>query len=68
MSASATQCGHNKPFGVQIMFPLNTTPFTRGIRIWTPSNTWFLGPTRVHTANGISIGLALIAGMKIITD
>ena len=30
-------------------------------RIWTPSNTWFLGPTRAHNPNGISIGSAVFA-------
>jgi len=29
--------------------------------MWTPSNTWFLGPTGVHTANGISIGSTIFA-------
>jgi len=29
--------------------------------IWTPSNTWFLGPTRVQILNGISIGSAVFA-------
>jgi len=29
-------------------------PFTWGI--WTPFNTCFLGPTRVHNPNGISVG------------
>ena len=24
--------------------------------IWTPSNTWFLGPIRTHNRNGVSIG------------
>jgi len=32
-------------------------------RIWTPSNTWFLGPTQVLNLNGISIGLAVFAGL-----
>jgi len=31
-----------------------------------PSNTWFLGPTRVHNPNGISIGLAIFAGLIIV--
>jgi len=29
--------------------------------IWTPSNTCFLGGTRVHNPNGILIGSAVIA-------
>jgi len=28
--------------------------------IWTPSNTWFLWPTRVHNPRGISIGSAVL--------
>jgi len=28
--------------------------------IWTPSNTWFLGPNRVHNSNGISISWAVL--------
>jgi len=29
--------------------------------IWTPSNTWFLGSTRLSIPNGISIGSAVFA-------
>jgi len=32
--------------------------------IWTPSNTLFLGPTRVHNPNGISIGSAILQGSR----
>jgi len=38
------------------------------MRIWTPSNTWFLGPTRVHNPNGVSLGSAVFAGLKIVID
>jgi len=41
-------------------------PFPWGI--WTPSNTWFLGPTRVLNPNGISIGSADFAGLTSMTD
>ena len=34
------------------------------IGIWALSNTWFLGPT----ANGISIGSAVFAGLTKVTD
>jgi len=37
-------------------FPLKIAPSHGGI--WTPSNAWFLGPTRVLNPNGISIGAA----------
>jgi len=33
-----------------------------------PSNTWFLGPTRVLNPNGISIGSATFAGLIGVTD
>jgi len=36
--------------------------------IWTPSNTRFLGPTRVQIPNGIPVGSAIFAGITIMTD
>jgi len=36
--------------------------------VCTPPNTCFLGPTRVHDPNGISIGSAVFAGLTIVTD
>ena len=36
--------------------------------IGTPSNTWFLWPTRVLNPNGISIGSAVFAGLTTVTD
>jgi len=47
-------------------FPRKIDPFHGGI--WTPSNTWFPGPTRVHNPNGISIGSAVFARLTIVTD
>jgi len=41
-----------------VLFP-NNCPFAWGI--WDPSNTCFLGPTRVHNPNDISIGSAVFA-------
>ena len=38
------------------------------VGIWTPSNTWFLGLTPVHTPNGILISSAIFAGFVIMTD
>ena len=32
------------------------------------SNIWFLGPTRFHNPNGISINSAAFAGLTIVTD
>jgi len=37
-------------------------------RIQAPPNTWFLGPTRVHTPNGISIGSAVFVGIKVVSN
>jgi len=46
--------------------PLKIAPSHGGI--WTPSNTCFLGPTRVHNPNGISISSAIFAGLTSVTD
>jgi len=35
---------------------------------WHPVYYWFLGPSRVHNANSISIGSAAFAGLAIMTD
>jgi len=47
-------------------FPLQNCPFPWWI--WTPSNTWFPGPTQVLNPNGISIGSAVLAGLTSVTD
>jgi len=47
-------------------FSPQNRPFPWGI--WTPSNTWFLGPTRVPNLNGISIGAAVFAGLTSVSD
>ena len=36
--------------------------------IFTQCNTCFLGPTRVHSPNGIEIRSAVFAGLTIVTD
>jgi len=36
--------------------------------IWTPCNTWFIGPTRVLDPNGISIASAVFAGLANVTN
>ena len=41
--------------------PPNITHFPWGI--WTPSNAWFLGPTRIYPPIGISIGTEVFAGL-----
>jgi len=45
---------------------LPNCPFAQGDL--DPSNTWFLGPTRVHNSNDISIHSAVSAGLTIVTD
>ena len=47
-------------------FPLKIPPFHGGSG--TPSNTWFPGSTRVLNAKGISISLAVFAGLTSVTD
>jgi len=42
--------------------------YIRGPRYGSPSNTWFLWLTGVHSPNGISIGSAVFAGLTIMTD
>jgi len=32
------------------------------------SHTWFLGPTRLHKPNGISLSSAIFVGLTIVTD
>ena len=51
----------------------NGTPFSPKklslpMGIWTPSNTWFPGASRVLNPNGISIGSAVFAGLTSVTD
>ena len=48
-------------------FPLQNCTPSRG-RSGLPSNSWFLGPTRVHNPNGISISSAVFVGLTIVTD
>jgi len=33
-----------------------------------PPYMWFLGPTRVHTSNGISIGSAILEELMLVTN
>ena len=46
--------------------PPKICPFPWGI--WTPSNTWFLGPTQALNPNGSSIGSTVFAGLTSVTD
>jgi len=55
------------PYTLQLAVPSpSKLPISMGI--WTPSNTWFLGSTRVLYPNGITIGLAVFAGLTTVTD
>ena len=47
-------------------FPLKISPFHGGSR--PPSNTWFLGLSRVLNSNSISIGAAIFAGLTSVTE
>jgi len=38
------------------------------VELWTPFNALFLGPTRIHIPNSISIGSAVFARLRIMTD
>jgi len=50
-----------------LFFLPNIAP-SDGHHIWTPSYTWFPGPTQVFNPNGISIGSAVFAGLTSVTD
>ena len=34
----------------------------------SPNNTWFVGPARIHTPNGVSIGSSVFVGLIIVTN
>jgi len=48
------------------LHPLKIAPSHWGI--WTPSNTWFPGPTLVLNPNSISISSSVFAGLTSVTD
>ena len=62
--AQMTSC----PYTLQwhATFSPQNCPFPWGI--WSPSNTWFPGPTPVLNVNGISIGSAVFARLTSVTD
>jgi len=51
--------------GILKYYPPQRAPFLAGIR--ASPNTWFLGFTRVHAPNGISIGSSVFAGLTVAT-
>jgi len=60
-------CSFSQTFAVQITFPSSKLSLYMR-RSGPPSGTWFLGPIWIHTPNGISIGSAVFAALKIGTD
>ena len=60
-SASFTQLMADSPYTSQ-WAPLSLKSVPSQGMIWTPSNTWFLGPTWVLNTNGISIGSSVLQG------
>ena len=63
-SAVFAQLTVESPYTLQwaAPFPIKIAPSCG--QIWTQSNTWFLGATRVHIQNGIFIGSAVSAGFS----
>ena len=47
-------------------FPVKS--FLSHVGIWSSSNTWFIGPTRVRNADGNLIVSAVFAGLTSVTD
>jgi len=61
---------HSSQQSVPLLYnrpPPSKLPLPIG-RSGPPSNTWFLGPTRVLSPNAISIGSAVFAGFTTVTD
>jgi len=59
---SVQQFLHSSRHTVPILY--NGQPFSKigpFMGVWTPSNTWFLGPFRDHNPNGTTIVLAVFA-------
>ena len=54
------------PYNGVLLCLLKVAPSYGGT--WTPSNTWFAGPSRVLNPNGILIGSAVFAGLNSVTD
>ena len=48
-------------------YPFNFLPLPVG-DLGPHLNTWFLGPTRVYTSNGILIGSAVLAQLMVVTN
>jgi len=53
--------------GWHVLPPPKKMPIRTG-RFGPPFSTWFLGPSRIHNPNGISIGSAVFAGYTTVTD
>ena len=63
---------HSSPQSVSTLYNVLLLPppskLALPIGIWTSSNTWFLGPTRVINLNSISTGSAVFARLTTVTD
>ena len=62
---------HGSRHSVPIFYngpPLSPSKLPLGCGTWTPSNTCFLGSTRVHNSYGASIRSTVFAGLMIVTD
>jgi len=65
--AVCAQLKANSPYTLQLA-PLSPKIASSHRGSGPPSNTWFLGPTRVLHPNSISIGSAIFAGLTSVTD
>ena len=66
-SAVFAQLMAESPYTLQWAAPFPRRPLCMGVPR-TPSNACFLGPTRVHNPNGISISSVVFAGFLIVRD
>jgi len=66
-SAIFAQVTAESPYTLQWAAPFPSKLSVR-MGIWTLSNIWFLGPTRVHNPNGILIGSGVFSGLTILTN
>ena len=66
-SAVLAQITVESPYTLQGA-PLFPSKLPLHMGIWTPSNTLFLGPTRVHNPNSISIVSAVFAELATVRD
>jgi len=67
VALSISTAGHVRACLGPAPFRPQNCPFTYGdLESGIPCNTWFLGPTRIHIPNSISIGSAVFAGLTVV--